>query len=213
MVMNGLSNRDAGHVRPREVYSEPATLESDADLVTALRQGEAGAAGRIYDRHAKHVHAVVYRLLGPEAELEDIIQEVFIYAFYSIDKLRDPVALKSWLRGIATGQVRSHLRRRWRSRWLSFLSHDELAELPSEGPDPHTDLLREVYGILDQLPPDERMAVVLRRIEDLPIHEAAEVSGMSVSTFKRRYARGQAHFLARAKGRPALAKWLEQGTP
>lgn len=210
--MSGLSNRDAGHARLREVSPE-STFQSDPDLVAALRSGDPFAAGRIYDRHAKHVHAVVYRLLGPDSDLEDIIQEVFIYAFYSIDKLRDPVALRSWLGGIATGHVRAHLRRRWRSRWLNFFSHEELADLPSEPPDPHTDLLREVYTILDHLPPDERMAVVLRRIEDLPIHEAAEVSGMSVSTFKRRYARGQAHFLARAKGRPALAKWLAQGTP
>jgi RNA polymerase sigma-70 factor (ECF subfamily) len=212
MVMSGLSNRDADHARLREAHPE-STLGSDADLVAGLRVGEPGVAGRAYDRHAKHVHAVVYRLLGPDADLEDIVQEVFIYAFHSIDKLRDPAAFRSWLGAIATGHVRAHLRRRWRGRWLSFFSHEDLAELPGEAPDPHTDLLREVYGILDQLPPDERMAVVLRRIEDLSIQEAAQASGMSVSTFKRRYARGQAHFLARAKGRPALAQWLEQGTP
>jgi RNA polymerase sigma-70 factor, ECF subfamily len=211
MVMSGISNRDAGHARLREV--DPESFVHDAKLVSALRQGEPGAAGRIYDRHAKYVHAVVYRLLGPHADLEDIVQEVFVYAIYSIDKLRDPSALKSWLGRTAAGHVRANLRRRWRRRWLSFFSHEELAELPGEAPDQNADLVREVYSILDQLPPDERMAVVLRHLEELPIHEAAQASGMSLSTFKRRYARGHAHFLARAKGRPALAKWLAEGTP
>src|SRR6187402_2638646 len=145
MVLSGPSNRDAGHARLEEVHSE-STSESDADLVAALKRSEAGAAGRVYDRHAAHVHGVVYRLLGPDADLKDVIQEVFIYAFHSIDKLRDPEALRSWLGAIAAGCVRAHLRRRWRSRWLSFVSQEELAELPDQPPDPHSELLREVYG-------------------------------------------------------------------
>ena len=210
--MSGLSNRDAGHVRLREVHSGPSS-ESDAELVAALKQSEAGAAGRVYDRYARYVHAIAYRLLGATGELDDVVQEVFIYAFFSIDKLRDPAALKSWLGGITTGQVRAHLRRRWRNRWLNFFSQEELAELPGETPEPQADMLRELYVVLDRLAPDERIAVVLRRIEGLPIHEAAKLSGMSLSTFKRRYARGEARLLAGARGRPVLANWLNRSKP
>ena len=71
---------------------------------------------------------MVYCLLGREGELDDIVQEVFIYAFNSINKLREPAALRGWLLGIAVGQVRSHLRSRYRRRWLSFLPHEELPE-------------------------------------------------------------------------------------
>ena len=211
MVMNGVRSLDASRARhPREV-AEESHFETDAELVAALRRSDVGAAGRVYDRHVATVQRVVHRLLGPRADHEDIVQDVFIYALYSSDKLRDPAALKAWLVGIAAGKVRGHLRRSWVRRGLSFLTPEQLAELPGEAPDPHSELLREVYGILDSLPPDERIALVLRRVEELPVHEAAEACGMSLSTFKRRYARGESRFLARAKQRPLLTRWLMGG--
>jgi RNA polymerase sigma-70 factor (ECF subfamily) len=211
MVINGLRSPDAGLTRRSgEVYSERA-VETDAELVTRLQRGDGAAAGQAYDRYVGNVQGLVYRLLGPEADFDDIVQEVFIYAFHSIDKLRDPAALRPWLLGIATGKVRAHLRRSRRRRWLSFLSHDELAELPVPAADPQVELLRDVYRILDCLPTDERLALIVRRVEGLPIHEAAEACGMSLSTFKRRYARAESRFLARAKQSPALARWLTGG--
>lgn len=209
--MSGLSKPNAGELRRSgQVRSEPA-LETDAELVNALKQGDGDAAGRLYDRHVASVHGLVYRLLGRTAELEDIVQEVFIYALSSIDKLRDPTVLRSWLLGIATGKVRAHVRKAWRRRWLSFLPQEELAELPLEDAEPHAELLREAYAILDQLPPDERIALLLCRVEGLPIHEAAQTSGMSLSTFKRRLARGESRFLTRAGQRPSLSQWLGGG--
>jgi RNA polymerase sigma-70 factor (ECF subfamily) len=208
MATSGLPKPDAGSPRRYpEVHPAPAP-ETDADLVRALKQGEAGAAGRLYDRHSASVQGLVYRLLGREAELDDIVQEVFIYALYSIDKLREPAALKSWLLGIAVGKVRSHLRWHFRRRWLSFLPHDEVPEpaVPLSSPD--DDLVGHVRSILDDLPTDERIALVVHRIEGLSLHDAAIASGMSLSTFKRRLAKGEARFMARAKQHPGLTAIL-----
>jgi RNA polymerase sigma-70 factor (ECF subfamily) len=211
MATSGLSRPDAGKPRRRgEVHPESPT-QSDAELALALKRGEAGAAGRLYDRHAASVQGMVYRLLGREAELDDIVQEVFIYALSSIDKLRDPAALKSWLLGIAVGKVRTYLRNRWRRRWLRFLPHHELPEQSLPIYDPHAELVSDVCSILDRLPTEERIALVVHRIEGLPIHEAAKACGMSLSTFKRRFARGEERFIARAKQHPALAAWLAPG--
>jgi RNA polymerase sigma-70 factor (ECF subfamily) len=208
MATSGLSQPDAGSARRlAEVHPALAT-ESDAALVHALKQGEAGAPGRLYDRHAPGVHGMVDRLLGREAELDDVVQEVFIYALYSIDKLREPAALKGWLLGIAVGKVRSHLRQRFRRRWLSFLPYDELPEPPALSSEPQADLARDVCSILDQLPAEERIALVVHRIEGLSLHDAAKACSMSVSTFKRRLAKGEARFIARAEKHPGLSGWL-----
>lgn len=205
MATSGLLEPDAGRPRRQaEVRPAPAP-ETDTDLVLALRQGDAGAPGRIYDRHSASVHGMVYRLLGREAELDDIVQEVFIYALHSIDKLRDPAALKSWLLGIAVGKVRSHLRWRFRRRWLAFLPHDQVPEPAVPVSDPEADLVNHVRGILDNLPPQERIALVVHRIEGLSLQEAAAASGMSLSTFKRRLAKAEARFRALAKVHPGLS--------
>ena len=110
----------------------PAELvaESDAALARALAENELAAAERLYDRYASNVRGMVHRLLGPDTELDDVVQDVFVTAISSIGKLRDPAALKSWLLGIAVSKAKGILRARWRRRWLSFLPDEELCEHP-----------------------------------------------------------------------------------
>src|SRR5690348_1397683 len=104
----------------REAAPAPAPVpESDALLAGALGDGDLDAAGRLYDRYAPNVRGMVHRLLGPDTELEDVVQDVFLTAIASIDKLREPALLKSWLLGIAVGKARDNLRLRWRRRWLT----------------------------------------------------------------------------------------------
>lgn len=182
--------------------------ESDSELALAIAEADLAAAGRLYDRYASNVRGMVHRLLGPDAELDDVVQDVFLTAIASIDKLRDPSALKSWLLGIAVGKARGNLRARWRRRWLSFLPNEDLPERPAASVDVSSELTHEVSTILDALRPEERIALVLCRLEGMSLDQAARACDMTVSTFKRRLARGQARFIASAKSRPALAQWL-----
>ncbi len=193
--------------------SREAPDETDVLLVAAVRRRDLGAAGRLYDRYATNVHGMIYRLLGPHAELDDIVQEVFIYALSSIDKLREPSALKSWLLGIAVGKVRTHLRSRFRKRWLSFLPNEDLPEPSPISDDEDGDVVHAVSTILDRLPNEERIALVVHRLEGMSIQESATACGLSISTFKRRFARGEAKFIAQAQRQPVLAHWLEGSRP
>jgi RNA polymerase sigma-70 factor, ECF subfamily len=186
----------------------PPPSETDTVLVDALRNDDLSAAGRLYDRYAPNVRGMVHRILGPDAELDDVVQDVFVAAITSIDKLRDPAMLKSWLLGIAVGKVRDNLRSRWRRRWLSFHPTEDLPDHPAPNTDAQVDLVKEVCGILDRLPPEERIALLLHRLEGLSLEEAAQTCNMSVSTFKRRLARSEAKFILRAKYRPVLSEWL-----
>jgi RNA polymerase sigma-70 factor, ECF subfamily len=186
------------------------TAETDAMLVAALCGRDFAAAGRLYDRYAPNVRGMVHRMLGPDAELDDVVQDVFVAAITSISKLREPSLLKSWLLGIAVGKVRDHLRTRWRRRWLSFLPTEELPERAVPSLDSQVDIVQEVCSILDRLPPEERIALLLHRLEGLSLDEAAKTCNMSVSTFKRRVARAEAKFILRAKYHPALAEWRSQ---
>jgi RNA polymerase sigma-70 factor, ECF subfamily len=200
--------RVAAASAPATPASRNASAETDSMLVLALREHDLSAAARLYDRYATNVRGMVRRLLGPDMELDDVVQDVFVAAITSIGRLRDPAALKGWLLGIAVGKVRDNLRARWRRRWLSFLPHDELPEHPAPSADSDVDVSREVCSILDHLPPEERIALLLHRLEGLSLEEAARACDMSVSTFKRRLARGETKFSLRARRRPALAEWL-----
>src|ERR1700760_3345692 len=70
-------------------------------LVLAFRRGEPNARAALYDRHADHVHRVLYRVLGVDRDLADLHHDVFVRALASLSKLEDPSALKGWLSMIA----------------------------------------------------------------------------------------------------------------
>lgn len=147
----------------RIVRPVPHELD-DASLVHALAAGDESAAARLYDRHVGSVHRFVFRLLGPGADLDDVVQEVFAYALSSIKKLREPAALQSWLMGIAVGKVKAYIRWRRRKRWLSFVPSDELPEPAVTRDDDQAEVVREVTAILETLPVDERIALVVHRV-------------------------------------------------
>jgi hypothetical protein len=100
-----------------EPNDDTAACETDAELARAILAGDLDAAARLYDRYASNVRGMVHHLLGPDGELDDVVQDVFVTAIASIEKLREPALLKSWLLGIAVGKAKGHLRTRWRRRW------------------------------------------------------------------------------------------------
>src|SRR4051812_17677171 len=97
----------------------PLTFVGDDDaLIQALRAGHPGAAAVFYDRHAAHVHRTLQSTLGADADLPDLLQEVFIRAIDRIGDLDDRDRVRSWLTTIAVFAARAHIRRRGRRKWL-----------------------------------------------------------------------------------------------
>jgi RNA polymerase sigma-70 factor (ECF subfamily) len=192
----------------------PLTFIGDDDaLIQALRTGHPGAAAVFYDRYAEHVQRTLRSALGPDADLPDLLQEVFIRALDQIGKLNDIERVRGWLATIAIFVARAHLRLRTRRRWLGLFS-PELTR-PQHREPPSTEArwaLREIYQVLDQMPLNERMAFVLRFVDGKTLPEAASACQTSLATFKRRLARAERQFVDHARKRPALIPWLQDGT-
>lgn len=180
----------------------------DEELVDGVIAGRADAASALYERHVDGIQRLVFRLMGPDTEIEDVVHDVFLRALESIGRLRDPAALRPWLIGIAIRVVRIRIQKRMRQRWLKVMPPESVPEVAMT---PDMDLgeaLRDVYGILQQLPPDERIALVLHRVEGLALEEAAASCETSLATFRRRLARAESKFFARAEKKATLATWL-----
>jgi len=162
---------------------------SDAALVVAARAGEKWAQEALFRRHARMVNGLAYRLLGRDNELDDLVQTSFLGAFRDLDRLAEPQAFASWLATIVVRTAHKLLRRR---KMLTRLGLREPANVELDSllgsslpPGVHSEL-REIYGVLDALPTESRIALVLHRVDGLSIPEAAERMGLSVSTVKRR---------------------------
>lgn len=186
---------------------------SDAGLARALRAGQPGAAATLFDRYGKHVERVLLRVLGPDPELEDLVQDVFVAALESIAQLSEPSALKAWLSKIAVFTARSRIRRRQRWRFLRFVPAEDLNDVVSEVPRVEASAaLKSTYRVLAQLPADERIAFALRFMEGMDLTEVAAACSVSLATIKRRLSRAQSGFVRLARDCPALSEWLSGGS-
>ena len=192
----------------------PLTFAGDrATLIRALRDGHPGAAVAFYDEHAGHVLHTLRSMLGADEEVPDLLQEVFMRGFKSIDQLREAESARSWLTKIAIWVAGHQRRLKARRNRLRILSPEHTS--PSHCEQPSLDDRRSVYHFYDlvgQLPLNERMAFTLRYVEGMTLPAAAEACATSLATFKRRLARAQRRFLRRARERPCIQDWVGTGT-
>lgn len=195
-------------LHPRGAGRPPGT--TDAVLVSEIRSGSTAAAGMFFDRYGGHVERLIWSLLGPEPEAEDVLHEIFVRALEGIDGVEDPSRLKSWLTGITVYTAREWIRRRTRRRWLRFV--DELPERPTPAASEEVnEATRCTYDVLSGMSSDDRVFFSLRFIEGMELSEVALACDVSVSTAKRRLKDAEKHFVARATRHEALRPWLEEG--
>lgn len=193
----------------RELHPH-ARAETDAILVDRIRRGETPAAGTLFDRYAGHVERLIWSLLGPETEAEDLLHEVFVRALEGIESVEDPTRIKSWLTGITVFTTREWIRRRTRRRWLFFV--DEIPERPQPvASEEVNEATRCTFEVLAAMTPDDRVFFSLRFIEGMELTEVAVACDVSVSTAKRRIKDAEKHFVMRARRFEALRSWLEDG--
>jgi RNA polymerase sigma-70 factor (ECF subfamily) len=149
-------------------------------------------------------------MLGTDQELSDLVHEVFVRAFESLHRLRDPQAFAGWLRRLAVCAAMDLLRsRRRRRRWLWFLPPEELPEQEAPGVDEATrEALRATYEVLDTLPVEDRVAFSLRVLDGMPLADVAVACECSLATVKRRIARAEEAFFRGARRHPALESWV-----
>jgi len=185
----------------------------DTALVEALRAGHPGAAAALYDRYAASVRLTLRSILGPDDDIPDLLQEVFIRALDRIGRLREVERLGAWLSSIAVFVARAQIRVRSRRRLLNLFSPERTKSRELEQPSfDARRALGEIYVVLDAMPVDQRLAFVLRHLHGMTLPEAAEAAETSLATIKRRLARAETRFLEAVREHPGLTQWLEEGT-
>jgi RNA polymerase sigma-70 factor (ECF subfamily) len=210
-----LHRRSAPSLPPteRRVFELPIP-DSDQALVTALKAGRSEGKRALFDRYSDDVERVLCRILGPDQEIVDLLQDVFVVALSSIDKLKNPDALRSWLTGIAVRKARKCILRRRRWSIVRLLSPSDLPEREAiTSPAEVSEALRATYAVLAELPADERIVFALRHVDGMELVAVAGACGISLATVKRRLSRAQRTFCERAQQHAALVEWLGRGDP
>jgi RNA polymerase sigma-70 factor (ECF subfamily) len=176
-------------VQPTPTQKKAEAGPSDAALVVAARAGEKWAQEALFRRHARMVNGLAYRLIGRDQDVDDLVQESFLGALRGLDRLAQPQAFSAWLGSIVVRNAHKLLRKRKLLTRLGLRrpAPVELDQVVSPSAPPSVGAeLRKLYGCLERLEPEARVALVLHRVDGMSIPEVAAQMQRSVSTIKRR---------------------------
>lgn len=160
-------------------------VPDDATLVAQAIAGNDRAFGTLYRRHARYVAGIVYRLMGNDSELEDVVQEGFVDASRALAQLSEPGDFRPWLARIVVRRVHKRLARRRRFRWLVGAVGDVSPKVSDPKGQEAADTL---YEVLETISPKVRVPWTLHVIEGQTLPEVATTCELSLATVKRRIA-------------------------
>lgn len=167
-------------------------------LIDRVLSGDATAFREIFRAHRQDVARVVYRLLGPSPDVDDVVQEVFLHVYRSLPNFRGDSRFSTWLYRLAVNVARMHLRKaRSRPRFADVAEVPDVASEEEARRDDPASLseqrqrVRVLYRLLDQLGDKKREVIVLHDFEGMPAKEIATLVGAPVLTVRTRlfYAR------------------------
>ena len=179
--------------------SDPVTRVNSADAIAHDRRND------FILQHQRRIFVLIYRIVGNVADAQDLTQETFIKVLQRGDQLKDQEKAAQWLGRIASNTAIDFLRRNGKAQ---FTDVDELIEplAANSAHSPEAQVLQtEKRNYLDeglnQLTERERMALLLRDVEDLPAEEVAKQLNCSQATVRSHIANARIKF----------RKYLEKG--
>ena len=182
----------------------------DVRLMRLVGRGDMEAFEQLIERHQTLVAGTVARMLGSNSDVDDIAQQVFIRVWKSASRYVPRAKFTTWLLKITRNLVFNELRRSKRHTQVPLQTGPGTEELPIKDESnlsPDILLLEiELQGAIEKaimkLPDVQRMALILRRYEELSYEEIGEILDLSVSAVK------SVLFRARAELRARLSKYL-----
>ena len=188
----------------------------DVLLVDRCLTGESAATRELFQRHQRRVHACLYRVLGSNRDMDDLLQEAFLQVFQSLRGWRAEASLATWIDRVAVRVAYRYLSQRGRRVQTTALEDDEAPALAvvGDGPTARRQLARDgvkrLYAVLDELSPAARLAFTLHEIDGRSLAETAELVGSSVTATKLRVWRARNRVQAAAASDPVLQQFLEE---
>lgn len=178
--------------------------DADADLLERIRNDDPAAFDLFVARYGDRIYGFGLKVCGEREDARDVVQETLIKAYESLRELREPKALRSWLYRVATNACLMS-RRKGKFAPERELSLEALMPLGPEGatyeiPDISHPPEREAARIelrvalaaaIETLPPEYRVVLVMRDMEQLSTRETAEAIGLPESTVKMRLHRAR----------------------
>lgn len=184
-----------------------------SELVAAARQGDKNAFARLYELTLQSAYYLALRMLKNEQDAMDIMQDSYIEAFCSLDKLKKPESFEAWMKHITANNCRDWLKKK---KGVLFSDDEQAEQVFGEIEEDNAEFLPQelleqrgsakmITDILDALPEAQRMTVLLYYYNEMPVSYIARFLSCSEGTIKSRL------FGARAKIKAEVEAWEKKG--
>ena len=178
-------------------------------LVDRCLTGEPAATRELFRRHRARVHASLFRVLGGNRDMDDLLQEAFLQVFQSLRGWRAEASLSTWIDRIAVRAAYRYLSQKGRRVQTDPIEDNDV---PVEESGARRQLARDgvkrLYAVLDALSPAARLAFTLHEIDGRPLAEVAKLVGSSVTATKLRVWRARKTVMAAAELDPVLGEFI-----
>jgi RNA polymerase sigma-70 factor (ECF subfamily) len=188
-----------------------ATREHDVELARRAATGDRGAQRELFLVQRANVHRALFRILGSNRELEDLVQDAFIEIFRALPSFRGDSTLGRWCQTIAVRVAYLTISRRKPPSVDLALVEDSLAtDADVRRHVQVREAARRLYAALDRIEPKQRIAFALAVIDGKSLAEVAELTQTSVFATKTRVWRARRELMRRAGKDPVLSAYLEE---
>jgi RNA polymerase sigma-70 factor (ECF subfamily) len=192
-----------------------ALYVDDVLLVDRCLTGEPAATRELFRRHKQRVHASLFRVLGTNRDMDDLLQDAFLQVFQSLRGWRAEASLSTWIDRVAVRCAYRYLSQRGRRITTEPIADEDILEVTAltDAPGARRQLAREgvarLYAVLDELSPAARLAFTLHELDGRSLADTAALVGSSVTATKLRVWRARKRIEAAAAEDPVLCEFLE----
>jgi len=188
-----------------------ATREHDLELAQRAASGDRAAQRDLFLEQRTNVHRALYRILGSNREIEDLLQDAFIEIFRALPTFRGDSTLGRWCQTIAVRVAYLTIsRRRPPAVALSLVEEIVASDVDVRRHTQVREAARRLYAALDRIEAKQRIAFALGVIDGKPLAEVAELTETTVFAVKTRVWRARRELMRRASKDAVLAAYLEE---
>ena len=170
--------------------------ESMKELVMAAGQGQQWAFAQLYEKTYQKAYYLALQLLKNGDEAQDILHDSYIKAFNSLNTLERAEVFESWFDRIVVNRCKDYLKKKKPLLFSQMLPDDSSQEsfdwedtkeqFSPEKEIDYQETKRLIQGMIDELPEQQRIAMILHYLEDMPVAEIAQMMECSEGTIKSR---------------------------
>lgn len=165
-------------------------------LIKSAKEGNQEALTAIYAKTSGKAYYLAMQFLKDEDQAQDILQDSFIKAFQNLDSLKEPEKFQGWLNTIVVNKSKDYLKRKKTVLFSQMVQgddedatvdfEDESGQFSPEKTVDYSETKRLIQNMIDGLPKEQRLAIILRYLEDMPVKQIAQIMECSEGTVKSR---------------------------